>query len=189
MVLPTPVQRRFPPTERLFFFLPAVMLLTGACAAVLPSGDRGPDRLVPGVPFFAQEMHQCGPASLAGVLNYWGIPVSPEEIARSLYSPGARGTLNMDLVFYGEKKGLKALQYSGSEEDLEKNISEKIPLVVLVDEGFLAYRKHHFMVVVGYNDGGIFANSGGKQKRFYAWPDFLRTWEKTKHWTLRLTPQ
>ena len=94
----------------------------------------------------------------------------------------------MDLVFYGEKRGLKAFQYPGSSDDLKRNIEGKSPLIVLVDEGFLTYQKHHFMVVVGYNDQGIFAHSGGERQRFYPWPVFLKTWEKTKNWTLRLTP-
>jgi len=151
--------------------------------------DPRPAKIILEVPFFPQETYQCGPASLAGVLNYWRISVTPEEIAQAIYSPSARGTLDLDLVFYGEKKGLKATQYAGSVEDIKKNIDGQVPLIVLVDEGFLAYQKHHFMVVVGYGDQGLLANSGRERYRFYAWPAFLKTWEKTKNWTLRLTPQ
>jgi ABC-type bacteriocin/lantibiotic exporter with double-glycine peptidase domain len=150
--------------------------------------ESEPERLVAGVPFFPQEMYQCGPASLAAVLNYWKVAATPEEIARAIYSPNARGTLDLELVFYAEKKGLKASQYSGNAGDLKKSIENGIPLIVLVDEGFLAYQKHHFMVAVGYNAAGIFAHSGAERQRFYAWAAFLRTWEKTKNWTLRLTP-
>jgi len=178
---------RFRKAKRLFFFFP-VLIFWGACAGVSPLKDSGPQKFVDGVPFFPQEMYQCGPASLAGVLNYWGVAVTPEEIARAIYSPGARGTLDLDLVFYGEKRGLKAFQYPGTLGDLKKNIEGKIPLIVLVDEGFLTYQKHHFMVVVGYSDQGIFAHSGRERHRFYSWPVFLKTWEKTKNWTLRLTP-
>jgi ABC-type bacteriocin/lantibiotic exporter with double-glycine peptidase domain len=151
--------------------------------------DSRPGKIIPEVPFFPQEIYQCGPASLAGVLNYWRISVTPEEITQAIYSPSARGTLDLDLVFYGEKKGLKATPYAGSVEDIKKNIDGQVPLIVLVDEGFLAYQKHHFMVVVGYGDQGLLANSGRERYRFYAWPAFLKTWEKTKNWTLRLTPQ
>jgi ABC-type bacteriocin/lantibiotic exporter with double-glycine peptidase domain len=181
------LKRRFPKAGRLFFFFPILFFL-GACAAVSPLKDSGPQKLVVEVPFFPQEMYQCGPASLAGVLNYWGISVTPEEIAQAIYSRSARGTLDLDLGFYGEKRGLKAFLYPGSSDNLKKNIEDKIPLIVLVDEGFLAYQKYHFMIVVGYNDQGIFAHSGKERQRFYPWPVFLKTWEKTKNWTLRLTP-
>jgi ABC-type bacteriocin/lantibiotic exporter with double-glycine peptidase domain len=182
------INGRFPGGERLFFFFPLLIFLC-SCAAVSPVMDSRPGKIIPEVPFFPQEIYQCGPASLAGVLNYWRISVTPEEIAQAIYSPSARGTLDLDLVFYGEKKGLKATQYAGSVEDIKKNIDGQVPLIVLVDEGFLVYQKHHFMVVVGYGDAGLLANSGRERHRFYAWPDFLKTWEKTKNWTLRLTPR
>jgi len=181
------LKRRFPKAERLFFFL-IILIFAGACAAGSPRQGPGPQKLVAEVPFFPQEMFQCGPASLAGVLNYWGIAVTPEEIAPAIYSRSARGTLDLDLVFYAEKRGLKASLYPGSSDNLKKNIEDKIPLIVLVDEGFLTYEKHHFMIVIGYNDQGIFAHSGKERQRFYPWPVFLKTWEKTKNWTLRLIP-
>ena len=188
LFLPKAECGRPPKGERLFFYLFLFILLC-SCAAVFPVRDKRPAKIIPDVPFFPQEIYQCGPASLGGVLNYWGISVTPEEIARAIYSPSARGTLDVDMVFYGEKKGLKSIQYAGSIEDIRKNIDDQIPLVVLVDEGFLAYQKHHFMVVVGYGDEGLLANSGRERHRFYTWPDFLKTWEKTKNWTLRLTPR
>jgi ABC-type bacteriocin/lantibiotic exporter with double-glycine peptidase domain len=184
--LPAKLKGRFPKAERLFFFLAALVFLS-ACAAAPPPQESSPAKIIAGVPFFPQEMYQCGPASLAGVLNYWGIAETPEEIARAIYSPGARGTLDLDLVFYGEKRGLKAAQYSGTREDVSKNIEGRVPLIVLVDEGVLTYKKYHFMIVVGFNDRGIFAHSGREKERFYPWLAFLKTWEKTKNWTLRLT--
>ncbi|HLB02506.1 MAG TPA: C39 family peptidase, partial [Nitrospiria bacterium] len=39
---------------------------------------------VEGVPFYPQKEYQCGPASLAAVLNYFGQAVSPEEIAEAI---------------------------------------------------------------------------------------------------------
>ena len=172
---------RLPFSLLLFFFL-------GSCASLPPAKDSGAAKLIAKVPFFPQEAYQCGPASLAGVLNYWGVGVTPEEIARAIYSQTARGTLDLDMVFYGEKKGLKAAQYSGSAEDIKKNIDAEIPLIVLVDEGVWAYQKHHFMVVVGYGDQGLWANSGSEPQRYYPWAPFLKTWAKTKNWTLRFTP-
>ena len=40
---------------------------------------------VEGVSFYPQTEYQCGPASLAAVLNYWGKSVSPEEIAEAIF--------------------------------------------------------------------------------------------------------
>jgi ABC-type bacteriocin/lantibiotic exporter with double-glycine peptidase domain len=141
------------------------------------------------VPFHPQEAFQCGPASLAGVLNHWNINVSPEEIASEIYSKSAKGTLNIDMVLYVEKRGLKARQYRGSFEDIKTKIDAGYPLIVLVDEGFLVYQKNHFMVVFGYRGEGILANSGREKHKFIPVKGFLKSWERTKFWTLLITPK
>jgi ABC-type bacteriocin/lantibiotic exporter with double-glycine peptidase domain len=145
--------------------------------------------MIQNVPFHPQEEFQCGPASLAGVLNHWNINVSPEEIASEIYSKSAKGTLNIDMVLYAEKRGLKGRQYRGSFEDIKNKIDSGYPLVVLVDEGFLIYQKNHFMVVIGYGGEGILANSGRKQHKFIPVNEFLRSWGRTNFWTLLITPK
>jgi ABC-type bacteriocin/lantibiotic exporter with double-glycine peptidase domain len=166
----------------LFFFLVS-------CAGSPYQESRTAARIIRGVPFYSQEAYQCGPASLAGVLNYRGLKVSPEEIAREIFSPQAGGTLDMDLVFYAERKGFSAIQYRGSWEDLRRNIDSNNPLIIMVDAGFWLYQKSHFMVAVGYDRGGLIANSGQDRHTFIPLDDFLRTWERTKFWTLRIIPK
>ncbi|MDO8724317.1 MAG: C39 family peptidase [Syntrophales bacterium] len=41
--------------------------------------------MIENVLFFLQETYQCGPASLAGGMHYWGVEASPEEIAEEIY--------------------------------------------------------------------------------------------------------
>jgi len=151
--------------------------------------DTQASHVILNVPFHPQEEFQCGPASLAGVLNHWNINVSPEEIASEIYSKSAKGTLNIDMGLYAEKRGLKARQYRGSFEDIKSKIDSGYPLIVLVDEGFLVYQKNHFMVVIGYQKEGLVANSGREQHKFIPVKDFLRSWERTKFWTLLITPK
>ena len=145
-------------------------------------------RIIEGVPFFPQEEFQCGPASLAGVLNYYGLRITPAEIAAEIFSRSARGTLDMDMVFYAQRRGMKAEQYAGSFEDLQSSVDSRRPLIVLIDQGFWVYQNNHFMVVVGYDKGGIVVNSGKEENKFISLDSFLKTWEKTKFWTLRITP-
>jgi len=166
-----------------------ILLLLFSCAGLSPNRESKTSRLVKDVPFYPQEDYQCGPASLAGVLNYWGFNISPGEIAAEIYSPHAKGTLDVDMVLYAERKGFGASQYRGSLEDLKRNIDSNQPLVVLVDDGFWVYEKAHFMVVVGYDAGGLIVNSGKEQNLFIPLSRFLRSWERTKFWTLRITPR
>jgi predicted double-glycine peptidase len=145
-------------------------------------------RVIEGIPFFPQEEFQCGPASLAGVLNYYGLRMAPAEIAAEVFSPSARGTLDMDLVFYAQRKGMKAEQYSGNLEDLQGNLDSRRPLIVLIDQGFWVYQNHHFMVVVGYDERNIVVNSGKEEHKVIYRDAFLKNWERAKFWTLRITP-
>ena len=155
-----------------------------SCAVVNPVLESKQSRIIANVPFHAQEDYQCGPASLAGVMNYWKIDVTPDDIAKEIYSKSAKGTLNIDMVIYPQRKGLTAEQYSGGMKDLKKNIDSGYPLVVLVDYGFWAFQSNHFMVVVGYNEDGVIVNSGKDKGKFMPEEDFIKTWEKTRFWTL-----
>jgi predicted double-glycine peptidase len=148
----------------------------------------GSGQCVEDVPFYPQETYQCGPAALAGVLNYWGVAVTPQDIAEEIFSKSARGTLNIDMVLYAQKKGLRATYYRGNREDLKKKIYDGYPMIVLVDLGFSLYQANHFMVIIGFNEHGVVVNLGKDQRRILSWKDFHKAWEKTHFWTLFITP-
>jgi ABC-type bacteriocin/lantibiotic exporter with double-glycine peptidase domain len=151
---------------------------------VKPPSDA---RIIENVPFYAQSKNQCGPASLASVLNYYGVAVTPDEIAAEIFSKSAKGTLNLDMLIYPGKKGLNAAQYSGSIEDIRTNINAGKPLIVLVDYGFSFYTQHHFMVVIGYTDSGFVVNSDVFQRQFVALEKFTAAWQKANNWTLLIS--
>ena len=171
-----------------FIFLFLTIPLLFFCAGPSRLKESGGARILKDVPFYPQEAWQCGPSSLAAVFNFWGWKVSPEDIAAAIYSQEAKGTLDMDMVFYAEKKGWKTKQYQGGREDILREINSGIPLVVLVDYGFWVYQQYHFMVVIGYDENAVIAHSGKDRNKVIPWSYFLRTWEKTKFWTLRITP-
>lgn len=171
-----------------FSLLPIILFSLCSCSTVSVRFNSEPI-LINKVPFYPQDDYQCGPASLAGVLNYLGAGVTPDDIAKDIYSASARGTLNMDMVIYANKKGLHALQYIGSWDDLKAKINDGYPLIVLVDYGFSVYQANHFMVVVGYNDEGVIANSGKTEHMFIDKEKFLKAWKRTNYWTLWIKKQ
>lgn len=173
--------------RRYTHYIIVLFLFLHGCASVagVPETQPGSDlRLLENVPFFPQEDYQCGPASLASVLNYRGVPVSPGEIANAIYSRSARGTLNIDMVIYARSKGLEAEQYRGGWDDLRKKIDAGSPVVVLVDYGFSVFQSNHFMVVIGYGEDSVVAHSGKHEKKIIPREEFMKSWEKTKYWTL-----
>jgi ABC-type bacteriocin/lantibiotic exporter with double-glycine peptidase domain len=121
---------------------------------------------------------------MAGVMNYYGVMVSPDEIASEIYSRSAKGTLDLDMLFYAQRKGLYAERYSGSMDDLIEKIKAGYPLIVLVDLGYGPIQINHFMVVIGYNQSGVIVNSGREERRFISSAEFERIWKRTGNWTL-----
>ena len=162
------------------------ILLILSCSLHSISETKKNVHLIDNVPFFPQEEYQCGPASLAGVLNYYGLKLSPEEIANEIYSKSARGTLTIDMVLFVQKRGMSAKQYSGSLDDIRKNIDNKNPVIVMIDTGIFFVQQYHFMVITGYNEEGIIVNSGKEQNKFMTENKFLNMWKKTKYWILEI---
>ncbi len=167
---------------KLFIFLILFLFFTSCVQHQIKQGRNL--KIIENVPFYPQREFQCGPASLAAVLSYHGIFTSPEEVATEIFSKSAKGTLNLDMVLYAQKKGLKGIHYSGSLSDLKFHIESGYPLIVLVDYGFSFYKHYHYVVVVGYNDYGIFFNSDNSQRKFIETEDFTKIWQKTNYWTL-----
>jgi ABC-type bacteriocin/lantibiotic exporter with double-glycine peptidase domain len=186
---PAPPVRKWISNGGLFL---ALLTSSFYSCAVVSNGnipESRQNRIIGNIPFYAQEAYQCGPASLAGVMNYWKIDVMPDDIAKEIYSKSVKGTLNIDMVIYPQKKGLIAEQYSGNMQDLKRNIDSGYPLIVLVDYGFWAVQSNHFMVIVGYNEDGVIVNSGRDKYKFISEEDFVKTWERTKFWTLLIKPE
>jgi predicted double-glycine peptidase len=180
--------RGAPNAGRPFLFL-LILSFLFSCAGARTIKEFRAARLIENVPFYPQEMYQCGPASLATLLNYWGMHVTPEEVAAEIFSQSARGTLTIDMMLYAKRKDLQAIQYSGSLQDIKEKIDRGYPLIVLVDYGFWSYQQNHFMVLFGYNEEGVIVHSGRERKKFVPLEDFLKPWEKTRFWTLLVTPK
>jgi hypothetical protein len=164
--------------------------LTG-CAGSVPASfypPVGAARLAD-VPFFPQLDYQCGPASLAGVLNYYGKRITPEEVAHAIVRKNIRGTVTIDMVLYAREQGFSARWFNGSVGEIVEAIDDGTPLIVMVDYGFSVVSQNHYMVVVGYDSKGIVANSGASRGTHISWSDFLPTWEKAKRWTLLIEPK
>ncbi|MBI5212756.1 MAG: C39 family peptidase, partial [Nitrospirae bacterium] len=89
--------------------MPFILFFLSSCSTVSVQIEK--TIRINKVPFYPQEDYQCGPASLAGVMNYWGVDIKPEDIAKEIYSSSARGTLDIDMFIYANKKGFHAQQY------------------------------------------------------------------------------
>ena len=141
------------------------------------------------VPFFPQLDYQCGPASLAGVLSYYGDHVGPDEIAKSIYRENIRGTVSVDMVLYVRKRGFASTWYNGNTDDILRAVDRGNPVIVMIDLGFSLARAYHYMVITGYSSKGVIANTGTTPQKLISWEQFMSQWEKTHNWTLLITPK
>ncbi len=143
------------------------------------------------VPFYPQTQYQCGPASLATVLNYWGRHVTPEQIAQEIYRPGMKGTLSLDLWQYAKAQDFQASVRQGSWEFLETQVSRERPIIAFLNLGFRQVPLGHFLVVVGVDpeDKSVIAYSGVEKNQRIPFDRFKKAWEKTNYWSLLIEPQ
>jgi ABC-type bacteriocin/lantibiotic exporter with double-glycine peptidase domain len=142
------------------------------------------------VPFFPDKTDQCGPATLAGVLSYWGKSTTPQALREEMYTAKLHGTLPMDLVLTAEAHGLKTKMVRGTLETLQSELRAGRPVLVMLNTGLSIVPIDHFVIVTGL-DGerqGVLAHSSGTPNRFISYKKFLRLWEKTDYWTMLSQP-
>ena len=89
--------------------LPAALL----AACITPPSERLPrlpDELPPraeiaDVPFHAQRTRECGPASLASVLEWSGSSAGPDQLVSEVFVPAREGSLQVGLLAAARRHG------------------------------------------------------------------------------------
>jgi len=152
-------------------------------AAVAAAPDAG---IVLSVPFFPQEEYQCGPAAIASVLAYWGLPADPGVVAEAIYLPHLKGTLSLDLLLYAERRGLRATLLPQNADALRAALRAGRPVIALLNVGSRLVPTWHYVVLVGYADGAraFLAHDGRHRERVFPYDEFAWRWQASSHWAL-----
>ncbi len=168
----------------------------GGCAtpqtqALLAAHSRPTPRVeLAAVPFYPQEIHQCGPASLAMALNAAGAVATPQGLAAQVYLPGREGSLQVELLAATRRNGLLAYELAPKLDDLLAEVAGGTPVVVLQNLALSWYPVWHYAVVVGYDldRGEIFLRSGREQRQVLPFTTFEHTWERAGYWAMLALP-
>ncbi|NVK41850.1 MAG: PA2778 family cysteine peptidase [Oceanospirillaceae bacterium] len=187
---------RFPAAVRLTAALLCLLWL-GGCASQLPASRMATltDSLpvsteLRDVPFYPQELYQCGPAALATVLNYHQRPVSPETLVPQIYIPERQGSLQIEMKVATRRYGLPAFEGPDDLDGLLAEIAAGHPVIVLQNLGLDWFPQWHYAVAVGYNlsEQVLILRSGTEKRRITPLGLFERTWSRGGYWSLLMLP-
>jgi len=142
------------------------------------------------VPFFPQDVFQCGPASLAMALNAADIPVTPEILKPELYLPQIRGSLQVEMLGAARRNGAIAYQLAPELSDMLREIAAGTPVVVLQNLALGWYPLWHYAVAVGYDldRAEIILRSGLEPRQILPMKTFEYTWARSGRWAMVALP-
>jgi tetratricopeptide (TPR) repeat protein len=142
------------------------------------------------VPFYENTSDQCGPATLAGLLGYWGKPADLADLKSEIYVPGLGGSLPMDLRPALEKRGMTAVVASANFDVIKEELRQSRPVIAYMNFGTKRRPIGHFLIVVGYDENrrGLYVHSGSAKDKFSSYRRFDRGWKDTDRWLLIAKP-
>ncbi len=145
---------------------------------------------VRGVPFFAQEKYQCGPATLAMVLNAGGAAVTPGELVAQVWLPERHGSLQPEMLATARRHGFLALTLAPRLADLLAELDAGHPVIVLENRGLDWFPIWHYAVAIGYDLGRdeIVLRSGNQPRETLSLSTFERLWARSGHWAMLALP-
>ena len=170
-----------------------ITLLLGGCTAKQSAAliEEKPTEITTAsqlndVPFFPQLDYQCGPASLAMVMNFAGVEVAPDALRRQLFIPGRQGSLQVEMQALPRRFGLLAYPLAPRLVDIFKEIEAGHPVIVLQNLGLKVAPQWHYAVVTGYdlNLQQVTLHSGDTQNYRMPLSTFERTWVRGGSWAI-----
>jgi tetratricopeptide (TPR) repeat protein len=193
--------RRTPPNARTLagVLVFALMALLAGCAAPpqtralldAPTATGLPMTAeLADVPYYAQEVHQCGPATLAMALNAAGAQTTPEQLVPQVYLPGREGSLQVEMLAATRRQGLLAYTLSPQLNDVLAEIAHGRPVVVLQNLAFNWYPRWHYAVAIGYDLSArtITLRSGPDSRQLLPLSTFEYTWARSDRWAIMALP-
>jgi ABC-type bacteriocin/lantibiotic exporter with double-glycine peptidase domain len=125
---------------------------TASSAEPATVARQGNWKMVPRFPLVRQvDDEDCGAASLAAVLRYWGQTATPESIEAALGQKDSRLQAG-EMQSYAKSSGLRSYVFYGTMKDIAREIDQGRPVIVGLGKMFDGEKKalSHYEVVVGY---------------------------------------
>ena len=174
--------------------------IAAACAALALAGCSSTPRLaelttaaglppqveLTATPFHPQSDQQCGPAALATLLGASGRETPPQALAREIFLPGRRGSLQPELLGALRARGLLPYVLEGDLDAVLAELAAGRPVLVLQRQGFGPWPAWHYAVAIGYDTarGSVLLRSGTTQRLELGASVFEATWARADRWAV-----
>ncbi|APE31969.1 hypothetical protein BOX17_14005 [Halomonas aestuarii] len=172
-----------------------LMLVMAGCASTprLAETTRSalPSRvLLEDIPFHGQRDYQCGPASLAMVLEATGVPVSVDTLIPQVFIPGREGSVQPEMLATVRRHGRIPFRIEGSLDALLTEIDADHPVVVMQNLSLPAWPVWHYAVAIGFDLEAkeMIVHSGMEPARIESFMRFDATWARSDRWAFVALP-
>jgi len=172
----------------------SLSILSSGCVTEA-SRDASIDRTAEAIeltttPFYPQSRYQCGPASLATVLNASGLDIDPDKLADEVYLPGRKGTLQVEMTAAVRRNGRVPYETGNKLQLIIDQLNDGLPVLVLLNLGLKVMPIYHYAVVIGYepDSDAVIMRSGVDYRLLMSRQRFLSAWRKAGNWALTVLP-
>ncbi len=158
-------------------------------ALLVEPGDRAAQHLIEDVAFIDQSLGYCGPATLTMAMRRAGQDVTVEEIAKQIYTPGLKGSLQSDLIGASRRQGLMAIPIRNLSALLDE-VAAGHPVIIFENLGLTWAPNWHYALVLGYDlkKQEIVMHSGHEPYFHWDLKKFERSWMLGDYWGLVVLP-
>ena len=175
-------------------FLGLVALL-GGCATTPPLSETtrstAPERqVIDNVPFHGQRDYQCGPATLAMLLDHADRPADVNELIPQVFLPGREGSVQPEMLATVRRHGLVPFVIPGTMDALVTETAAGHPVAVLQNLSLPWWPAWHYALVIGYDLGEerLVLHSGKTPRRDMDMGRFDATWARSDRWAFVALP-
>ncbi|MDW7746946.1 PA2778 family cysteine peptidase [Halomonas sp.] len=173
-----------------------MLLLTLAGCASTPQLADTTERELPRralleeIPFHGQRDYQCGPASLAMVLNASGVPAKVDTLIPQVFLPGREGSVQPEMLGTVRRHGRIPFMIDGNLGALLTEIDAGHPVVVMQNLSLPAWPVWHYAVAIGFDldDETLILHSGMEPERVESFKRFDATWARSDRWAFVALP-
>jgi len=166
-----------------------MLLLLSGCArnpALLQSTYQAlpPHAEITSVPFYAQTEFQCGPATLAMVLNHQDVETDVEQLIPQVFLPERDGSVQPEMLATVRRYDQLAYPIRGTMDALLGHLAAGDPVVVMQNLSLPIYPMWHYAVAIGYDlpSETLILRSGEIERHTMSFSRFDATWARTERW-------